>query len=98
MDKQAMIDQMGVNDVATMYSEKLIQNEHGDFIELKNRTPSSVAEAEYRYKELLKKDTRDRQSEVGYFDFQSDSPSRNDHFMYQNYYNETIGYLKLHIN
>jgi|LauGreDrversion4_2_1035121.scaffolds.fasta_scaffold44673_1 hypothetical protein len=78
MDKQAMIDQMGVNDVATMFSEKLIQNEHGDFIELKNRTPSSVAEAEFKYKELLKKDARDRQSEVGYFDFHSDSPTRGD--------------------
>lgn len=81
-----------------MFTEKGIQNEMGDFIKLEDRTPSSVAEAEYKYMQLLRKDARDKNEEMGYLDFMKGTPDRASSFLYRNYYSEQMGYIKAHID
>lgn len=70
---------------------KKLRSVHEEYQEPKDKLPSLTAETDYKYKQLLKKYNEKYAQEAipGYLDGKGD-------FVYQNYYNYIMGYLKGH--
>jgi hypothetical protein len=70
-----------------------------EYYRLDERVPSSVAEAEFSYMKLLRKDAKGHEGkELGYLDFAEGMSNAGDNFVYKNYFKDMLGYIKEHIN
>ena len=65
-----------------------------DFVEAKNRIPSATAEAEYKYMQLLRQESANYNTEVGYFDFGKGRSIQENPYIYKNYFADHLDYLK----
>ena len=70
-----------------------------EYYRLEERVPSSVAEAEFNYMKLLRRDAKGHEGkELGYLDFAECMANSGDHFVYKNYFKDMLAYIKEHIN
>jgi hypothetical protein len=66
-----------------------------EYYRLEERVPSSVAEAEFNYMKLLRRDAKGHEGkELGYLDFAEGMANSGDHFVYKNYVSYKYGALR----
>lgn len=68
-----------------------------DFVEAHQRIPSSVADANFDYMQLLRQESAKQEQDIGFFEFGKGGVHREQVHIYKNYFADQMGYLSNHL-